>query len=292
MAITLAQSSLQNTLQEVPEDIRSWISSEKTTYFMMELNEKLGLREERVRIIPRLLLRLEVKDLHAAEFVDAISQELTIGPEKAKSIAIELKENILKPIEASLSDWDINIDLIDVEGGIALKKTKATTYQKEGVTKERVSKIKEEEIVPLAPITSQEPKIIHQEERVSVSKTKTPRRSFILSPGIFKQKGVIKSETPVARITTPKKKGGSHTVHYSELRTPVPGGMMGEGFIDLTKLGPASKGAIPYQNIPPQKSEQGTQRSPSLKSGGVAKQKKERGPKLDGNTVDLRNTNT
>ncbi|KKK56701.1 hypothetical protein LCGC14_3061880, partial [marine sediment metagenome] len=108
MAITLAQSSLQNTLQEVPEDIRSWISSEKTTYFMMELNEKLGLREERVRIIPRLLLRLEVKDLHAAEFVDAISQELTIGPEKAKSIAIELKENILKPIEASLSDWDIN----------------------------------------------------------------------------------------------------------------------------------------------------------------------------------------
>jgi len=68
--------------------------------------------------------------------------------------------------------------------------------------------------------------------------------------------------------------------------------MMGEGFIDLTKLGPASKGAIPYQNIPPQKSEQGTQRSPSLKSGGVAKQKKERGPKLDGNTVDLRNTNT
>ena len=255
----------------------------------MNLDELLGLKEERRRIIPRLLLRLEVKDLHAADFVDAISQELTIGPQTAKSIAIEIKESMLKPIEASLTNWDINIDLIDVEGGIALKKTKTTPYQENDVGKKQPPKIKEGETFPLTPITSQEPKIIHQEERVSVSKIKTPRRSFILSPGIFKQKGVIKSETPVARITTPKKKGGSHTVHYSELRTPVPGGMMGEGFIDLTKLGPASKGAIPYQNIPPQKSEQEMQRPPSsLKGGRATQQKKEQGPKLDGNTVDLR----
>ena len=289
---TITKSPLQEALQEVPEDIRIWFGSEKTTYFVMELNEKLGLQEERTRIIPRLLLRLEVKDLHAAEFVDAISQELTIGPQMAKSIAIEIKEGILKQIEASLSDWDINIDLIDIEGGIALKKTKTTTSQEKGLGKEQVPKTKEKGVVSLAPITSQEPKIIHQEERVSVSKTKTPRRSFILSPGIFKQKGVIKSETPVARITTPKKKGDSRTVHYSELRTPIPGGTTGESFIDLTKLGPASKGAVPYQNIPPEKNNQETSKPSLSKGGAAAQQGKEQGPKLDGNTVDLRNTNT
>jgi len=123
----LTSSPLQVALASVPEEVRGWFGSEKVTRTLMELNERLGLRDEKRSIIPRVLLRLEVRDLPPEDFINTIAEELDIAPMSAKSITHEIKEIILEPIKSSLDDWEVNIDLIDVSGvpaGIKLPKIK------------------------------------------------------------------------------------------------------------------------------------------------------------------------
>ncbi len=279
--IVLTQSSLQEVLQEVPEDIRSWFGSEKTTYFIMELNQRLGLQEERARIIPKLLLRLEVKDIHPADFIDTLAQELLISPHTAKPIAEEIKEKILGPIEPSLSDWEINIDLIDTVGATRFPETAPG----------EVVPVEKEEQKPEKPsfkkATGGEPLILHKEGGVQPLKTTKgagARKSFSFPLGkFFKQQSGATAAPPQVRIETPKNMGDKskkRTVHYSEFRTSIPG-PIDTNFIDLTKLGPDSKGDVPYTNI--------ESKPPKKKTGDKPKKSVDAGAKLEGNTVDLRN---
>lgn len=125
MPNTFTQSTLQDLLQEVPSDIKEWIGSEKATNVLGKLNDKLGLKDNRRKIIPRLVLRLETKDLHPAEFIEELSHKLDIGLKSANMIAEEIKEEILKPIEPSLDQWGVNIDLIDTKSAdVSVEKSK------------------------------------------------------------------------------------------------------------------------------------------------------------------------
>ena len=253
------ESPLQQALPNVPEEIRSWIGSEKITYFLMRLNDQLGLKDERARIIPRLLLRLEVKDVHPAGFTDALSQELQIGPGAAKSIAAELVENALKPIEPALAEWGADIDLIDIAGAGPLTTMVRPTPETKPAAPPRAP-------LPLRELPSvpSEPLILHKEEREELEKSaEAERKSFTLSPfggGFFDKKPSpqkMHEVKPAARV-----------VHYSEHRTPLGNaGLNGQGFIDLSKIGASAKGPEDKAKPAPPPVE---------------------GPMLNGNTVDLR----
>lgn len=100
---------IQNLLKDVPQDIRYWLGSEKTTYFISALNQKLGLEGDRQRIIPRLLFRLETRNLLPQNFVSELSKELDKPVEELKPIIEEIKKNILLPIDADLFRWGVDI---------------------------------------------------------------------------------------------------------------------------------------------------------------------------------------
>lgn len=148
MPNSFTQSKLQDLLQEVPEDIKEWVGSEKITNTIIKLNEKLGLKDDKRRIIPRMLLRLETKDLHPAEFIEEIAHSLDIGMKSANMIAEEIKEKVLEPIEPSLDQWGVNIDLIEPEISESASKTKVEVKKeksKKGSKEKPVSKLKAQE---------------------------------------------------------------------------------------------------------------------------------------------------
>ncbi len=254
-----SQSTLQQALPDVPGEIRSWVGSEKITLFIRGLNERLGLKDERARVIPRLLLRLEVKDIHPAEFADTLSRELQIGSGAAKSIAEELKENVLRPIEPALAEWGADIDLIDTTGAGPLTTIVRPTPETKPAAPPRTS-------LPLRelPSVSNEPLILHKEEREELKKpTEAERKSFTLSPfggGFFDKK--------LSPQKAPEVKPVARVVHYSEHRTPLGNAELnGQGFIDLSKIGASAKGPENKAKPAPPPTE---------------------GPVLNGNTVDLR----
>jgi len=251
------QTSTDTTI--LPRSIRSWIGSDKVVNAIDKLNRILGLQEERARIIPRLILRISTRDLHPAEFTEALSRELQIGLGAAKTIAAELKENILNPIEAALDEWGVDINLIDTEGALPeMPKPKPEpkpplpkpTLPKSPFPKPPARKL-EQKHVPEQRTEPKTPFVIHKEAGGELPYTEkaVPKKRFSLQGG----GGFFKDAFGA------KKKAKAKVVHFSEHRTSV--GDIGDdtGFIDLSKI----------------------------ESGGKARMDKKIKPKTEGNIVDL-----
>lgn len=120
---------LLKLVQSVPQEIRNWIGSEKTTYLIGDINRRLGFEEENLRIIPRLILRLEVRNLLPQNFAAELNKELNKPIAELKPIIEEIKENILQPIENELFKWGVDIRLIKAEGGMPLSNQAAPTLE-------------------------------------------------------------------------------------------------------------------------------------------------------------------
>gem|GEM_PF-3528376 len=86
----------------LPEDVREWLASERATYSIIDLNKRLNITEERVKIIPRLILRLVTQDLDARDFVSTLAIKLNISDSAAKIITKEIETKILHQVEESL----------------------------------------------------------------------------------------------------------------------------------------------------------------------------------------------
>ena len=110
MTESTTKTSISAAYQSLPEHIRDWISSDTVTFSISETNSRLGLKEWRRRIIPELVLRLIVQDLDPVDFINEISRGLQISFQTAKSIAEEIENKVLKPIETELRR-DVGVDV-------------------------------------------------------------------------------------------------------------------------------------------------------------------------------------
>lgn len=108
---------VQDLLKDVPQDIKYWFGSEKIMYLISAINQKLRLEGENQRIIPRLLLRLEVRNLLPQNFVSELSKELNKPLDELKPIIEEIKKNILLPIDSELFKWGVDIRQISAGYG-------------------------------------------------------------------------------------------------------------------------------------------------------------------------------
>ena len=124
LSVITIKNSLQIKLQDVPQEIRHWFGSEKTTLLIMDINQKLKLVGEDRRIIPKLLLRLEVKDLNPQYFTSELSSQLKITHESAKFLAKDIEEKILEPIRQPLLEWGVDAGLIEFSHLIEKELTK------------------------------------------------------------------------------------------------------------------------------------------------------------------------
>src|SRR3989344_4563299 len=94
----------------LPKPVKEWLSSETAAYLVGEINDRLGLDEEKSAVIPNLILRLVTQDLEAVNFINEISEELGINWQAAKAVAEDIEKKILKPIENDLRR-EVGIDL-------------------------------------------------------------------------------------------------------------------------------------------------------------------------------------
>lgn len=184
MANSFTQSKLQKLLQEVPEDIKEWIGSEKITNTIIKLNKKLGLKDEKIKTIPRLMLKLETKELHPAEFIEEIAHSLDIGMKSANMIAEEIKEEILDPIEPSLKQWGVNIDLIEPELSESASKTKINVKDKNKKRK------------PVSKIEAEEQKEEVKKEGKQIPISSSPKSKLKTPTDDSKQEGVVDKDKP------------------------------------------------------------------------------------------------
>lgn len=107
--------------KELPDPIKTWLASTQITLLVSDLNKRLGFKEEgKMRVIPTLILRLAISDITPNRFISELSKLLGVSPELAKSIAQEIEEKMLRPIEIILrNQLGIDIKLIHVSPSAA-----------------------------------------------------------------------------------------------------------------------------------------------------------------------------
>ncbi|MBU6141785.1 hypothetical protein KGO95_01530 [Patescibacteria group bacterium] len=94
--------TFQEKFSLLPDKIKEWLSSEELVYIIGDIETKLGLSDEKVLVIPSLILRLVVQDIEPQDFTNTLSQELGVSSLIAKTIAEEVEKNALRPIEGEL----------------------------------------------------------------------------------------------------------------------------------------------------------------------------------------------
>ncbi len=163
------QSPLQQTLKEVPEKIRDWFGSERITNLVIDLNGGIGVEGEEIRVIPKLLLRLEVKDLEPQNFTQELSSQLKVDYEIAKSIAREIKKQILEPISLTLLRWGIDINLIAIGGSLSLSEIKPKIPEEAEIPPAKLPPG-----TPLQPIEIESSSQLTEPPSITDTKTKLP----------------------------------------------------------------------------------------------------------------------
>lgn len=101
---------------QIPLLIREHFGSEAVVDVIGKINESLGIKEEdekRQRIIPRLLLRLEIKDIEPQKFTGEMAAELSLEKNKALSLSHEILRLILLPVKNDLREYGVDINLLE-----------------------------------------------------------------------------------------------------------------------------------------------------------------------------------
>lgn len=96
--------------QALPEHIRDWASSEGTTFLIAAINNRLGLKNEKRRTIPSLILRLIIQNLEPQDFINELADKLNISFQTAKSIAEDIEGQVLHSVENELRR-DVGVDI-------------------------------------------------------------------------------------------------------------------------------------------------------------------------------------
>ena len=179
---TIIAQHLKDELKNIPQKTRDWFSSEQIIDRIINLNKELGLgskiepgpkfkpASEKAAVIPLLLLRLQVKDLEPRNFTQELSSQLNVDYEIAKSIAREIKKQILEPISQALLRLGIDTNLIAI-GGLNLSEIKPE------IPKEEI-KPEGTKLPPGAPLQSIEIESSKPAELPSIADTKTKLPDF------------------------------------------------------------------------------------------------------------------
>jgi hypothetical protein len=100
-------------IQVTPPTIRTWFASEEVSSMVRTINQHFNIQKADKTVIPKLLARLEVKDIEPDYFAGELSEELKLDRDKALGISSEIKRTILGPLGKEFSDFGINISLLD-----------------------------------------------------------------------------------------------------------------------------------------------------------------------------------
>lgn len=105
-------ANLRETFQKLPPAIKDWLTSDRTTYAIIDFNKRLNMEGELTRILPTLILRLAVKDLKPENFIGELSFNFDLSFEEAAKLAREIEEKIFKGITNQLRQLGVDIKLI------------------------------------------------------------------------------------------------------------------------------------------------------------------------------------
>ena len=108
--ITQLKPSSAENFDALPETIKDWMASDQVTVYISEINKKLGLKGEKRRVIPQLVIRLVLKDLEPTNFISELSQALSMNPQAAKALTQEIEQKIFNPIAQGLRR-DVGVDV-------------------------------------------------------------------------------------------------------------------------------------------------------------------------------------
>lgn len=97
---------------ELPERVRDWLTSERATYTIIEINKKLDLFGSLLSVIPNLITRLVTKNLDPKNFIKELGDGLGLDDDQAKQVTQEIVEKILRPIDLPLKEAGVFIGLI------------------------------------------------------------------------------------------------------------------------------------------------------------------------------------
>lgn len=102
----------QDKFNALPEGVKLWLSSPEATARVIALNEELNIAGPRLRIIPKLILLLVIKEIDPRDFINELSRELGVPLIDAKKITDKIEESILRPVRNQLIGAGIDINLL------------------------------------------------------------------------------------------------------------------------------------------------------------------------------------
>lgn len=242
-----------DAFQALPERIKDWASSDSTTFLIAEINNRLGLKEGRRRIIPSLILRLITQNLEPQDFINELANELAIGFQAAKSIADDIENHILRSIENELRrDAGVDVKLIrfgqlrpskpleipkPMPAQEKIKPTEPIVDLQSFQIKKGAAKLKPAETEPEPPPAT--PFILHQADQITQTAIKS---SLNIKVPDFSRPAAEKPSAPKP-ISVQIEIPSARVVHYSDFRTPIsqdgapkPQVPAAENIVDLRKI--------------------------------------------------------
>lgn len=97
---------------ELPEKVRDWLTSERVTYTIIEINKKLDLFGGLLTVIPNLITKLVTKNLDPKNFIKELRDGLGLDDDQAQQFGREIVEKILRPIDLPLKETGVFIGLV------------------------------------------------------------------------------------------------------------------------------------------------------------------------------------
>jgi hypothetical protein len=104
--------SIRTKLKNTPTVIRLWFASEEVAAMVGAIDQHFHISEDRP-VIALLLARLEARDLSPDYFAGELAEMLKLERDKALTIAAEVRRVILEPIKKELSDFGVDISLLN-----------------------------------------------------------------------------------------------------------------------------------------------------------------------------------
>ncbi len=238
-------SNIRKRFSALPEPIRDWLTSERATLLIIEINKRLNVPEYALSSIPALVTRLVVGDIHPTDIINELSLDIDVSPSAAQTLYHEIEEKILKPIEADLRAVGVDIHLIKLGATIEPKTDVRPLPATIPPPQNQPSFVSQAPAVkPLQPPATPEagqaappsmaseeeneetaaPFILHEEK--SGLSPATPRAQPSVSFDILRSPRPAPPPKPItAKIESPfnppTKEEPRRVVHYSNLRTPL-----------------------------------------------------------------------
>jgi len=99
-------------VDNLPEPVKKLLHSNELAEFVYQINTSYGLSEEKCGLVAGLIGSLIVNDIPLEKFEESLKNEISLPPEIAAGIALNITKNIFLPLkeffpnaESLISDW-------------------------------------------------------------------------------------------------------------------------------------------------------------------------------------------